>query len=286
MVDVHLGDDSDVGKLFDFMAGISAVAELANVPITAGSTLRIGGDMVIGNRLVGGVAAVGLASGKLLARRNIKRGDRILMTEGAGGGTITTTAIYSGNHEVVKETMNIKFLKACEVILNSDYLQEIRAMCDVTNGGLRGDLYEINYEANCGVTIHEQEVRKLVNTKVLELLEKVGVDYLGVSLDALLIYCTEKVSKKIISDLAKKNIKCAEIGFVDDSNQVNMVFQGMEKQDILPKFRESAYTKIKQEIGEETPESIHKMEKSIELAAEEALKKRKKIITYIKNLEH
>jgi len=286
MVDVHLGDDSDVGKLFDFMAGISAVAELANVPITAGSTLRIGGDMVIGNRLVGGVAAVGLASGKLLARRNIKRGDRILMTEGAGGGTITTTAIYSGNHEVVKETMNIKFLKACEVILNSDYLQEIRAMCDVTNGGLRGDLYEINYEANCGVTIHEQEVRKLVNTKVLELLEKVGVDYLGVSLDALLIYCTERVSKKIISDLAKKNIKCAEIGFVDDSNQVNMVFQGMEKQDILPKFRESAYTKIKQEIGEETPESIHKMEKSIELAAEEALKKRKKIITYIKNLEH
>jgi len=286
MIDTHLGDDADVGKLFDFMSGITTVAELANVPITAGSTLRIGGDMVIGNRLVGGVAAVGLTSGKLLARRNIKIGDRILMTEGAGGGTITTTAIYSGNHEVVKETMNIKFLKACEVILNSDYLQEIRAMCDVTNGGLRGDLYEINYEANCGVTIYEEKVRELVNQNVLNLLEKVGVDYLGVSLDALLIYCSESGSKKIIEALKKIHIKCNEIGYVDNSNQVSMIFKDEGKKDILPRFRESAYTKIKKEIGEETPEPIQKMEKSIELAAEEALKKRKKIITYIKNLEN
>jgi len=51
-------------------------------------------------------------------------GDKILMTEGAGGGTITTTAIYSGNHDVVKETMNIKFLEACELLLNSEYLKD------------------------------------------------------------------------------------------------------------------------------------------------------------------
>jgi len=136
MVDTHLGDDADVGKLFDFMAGVSTISELTKVPITAGSTLRIGGDMVIGNRLVGGISAVGVCN-RLLARRNIQIGDKILMTEGAGGGTITTTAIYSGNHDVVKETMNIKFLKACETILNSDYVDKIRAMCDVTNGGLR-----------------------------------------------------------------------------------------------------------------------------------------------------
>jgi len=285
MIDTHLGDDADVGKLFDFMAGVSAISELAKVPITAGSTLRIGGDMVIGNRLVGGISAVGICN-RVLARRNIKVGDRILMTEGAGGGTITTTAIYSGNHDVINETLNIKFLKACETLLGSDYYNDIHAMCDVTNGGLRGDLYEINYEANCGVMIQEQEVRKLVNSKVLKLLENVGVDYLGVSLDALLIYCDKRASKRIISDLANKNIRCAEIGFVDDSNQVRMMFNGKEEQEILPRFRESAYTKIKKEIGEKTPESIIKMEKSIELAAEEALKKRKKIITYIQNLNN
>ncbi|MEE9378021.1 MAG: AIR synthase-related protein [Candidatus Lokiarchaeia archaeon] len=282
MIDTHLGDDADVGKLFDFIAGVSVVSDLAKVPITAGSTLRIGGDMVIGERLVGGISAVGVCN-KLLARRNIQNGDKILMTEGAGGGTITTTAIYSGSHEVVKETMNIKFLKACEKILNSDYIDEIRAMCDVTNGGLRGDLYEINYEANCGVNLFEEKVRKLVNPNVLNMLENVGVDYLGVSLDALLIYCTESVSEKIISDLKRINIKCDEIGYVDDSNKVFLTYKGQEKKEILPKFRESAYTKIKQEVGEETPETLDLMEKNIEKAALEALKKRKKIIKYIKN---
>ncbi len=282
MIDTHLGDDADVGKLFDFIAGVSTISDLAKVPITAGSTLRIGGDMVIGSRLVGGISAVGVCN-RLLARRNIEVGDRILMTEGAGGGTITTTAIYSGNHEVVKETMNIKFLKACEIILNSDYINEIRAMCDVTNGGIRGDLYEINYEANCGVNIYEEKVRNLVNPIVLNMLEKVGVDYLGVSLDALLIYCSESISEKIIADLKRNNIKCDEIGYVDDSNQVFLTYKGKEKKEMLPKFRESAYTKIKQEIGEDTPESLDIMKKNIEQAALEALKKRKRIIEYIKN---
>jgi len=280
MIDTHLGDDADVGKLFDFIAGVSTISELTRVPITAGSTLRIGGDMVIGNRLVGGISAVGVCN-RLFARRNIEIGDRILMTEGAGGGTITTTAIYSGYHDVVKETMNIKFLEACETILNSNYTNEIRAMCDVTNGGLRGDLYEINYEANCGVNIFEEKVRNLVNPIVLNMLERVGVDYLGVSLDALLIYCSESISAKIISDLKSKNIKTSEIGYVNDSKQVFITYGDKEKKDILPKFRESAYTKIKQEIGEDTPESFDILEKSIEKAALEALKKRKKIIEYI-----
>ena len=281
MVDTHLGDDADVGKLFDFMSGVSTISELAKVPITAGSTLRIGGDMVIGNRLVGGISAVGICN-RVLARRDIKVGDKILMTEGAGGGTITTTAVYSGNHHIVKETLNVKFLEACEVILNSEYVDEIHAMCDVTNGGIRGDLYEINYEAKCGVKIFEQEVKNLVNPNVLGMLEKVNVDYLGVSLDALLIYCAEKVSKKVISDLGSINIKCSEIGYVNDSNQVKMVYSDNSEEVILPKFRESAYTKIKQKIGELNPDLMEEMENKIETAFLNAIEKRKKIIEYIR----
>jgi len=280
MVDVHLGDDADVGKLFDFMAGISTISELTNVPITAGSTLRIGGDMVIGDRLVGGVAAVGVCK-KIFARRNIRAGDKILMTEGAGGGTITTTAIYSGNHDVVKETINIKFLKACEKLLSSDYINEIHCMCDVTNGGLRGDLYEINYEAKCGVLIQETKVNELVNSKVLNLLNETGVDYLGVSLGSLLIYCDDSVSEKIINDLRSINIKCSEIGFVDDSNEVKFISAEKKSATILPKFRESAYTKIKKQIGEKTPEDYKQMEKMIEANAKKALNKRKEILNYI-----
>ena len=205
------------------------------------------------------------------------------MTEGSGGGTITTTAIYSGNHELVKETLNIKFLEASEIILNSEYLNKIHSMADVTNGGLRGDLYEINYEAKCGVVIEEKKVRELVNPNVLNLLEKVGVDYLGVSLDALLIYCEKSIKDYIINDLAKKNIKCCQIGKVNDTEKVSMIYEDIEQQDILPRFRESAYTKIKQKIGEKTPETVENMESAVETAAKLAIKKRKKIINYIKN---
>lgn len=285
MVDVHLGDDADVGKLFDFMSGISTISELSNVPITAGSTLRIGGDMVIGNRLAGGIAAIGLASKKVLARRNIKSRDVILMTEGSGGGTITTTAIYSGNHDAVKETLNIKFLNACEILLNSDYLNKIHAMCDITNGGIRGDLYEINYEANCGVVIYEKKIRELVNPKVLKLLEKVGVDYLGVSLDALLIYCDDSIKEKIIKDLKNNGIQCSQIGYVNDSKKVSMIYEDSEQQNILPRFRESAYTKIKQEIGENNPKELKSMENAVEKAAQQALDKRRKIIKYINTIK-
>jgi len=143
--DIHLADDGDVGRLFDFVAGISTVSELANVPIVSGSTLRIGGDMVIGERMVSGVGAVGIIENKnfIKARKNIKVGDKILMTKGSGGGTIATTAIYSGNFDVVKETLNIDFIKACKILQDKNLLEKIDAMLDVTNGGIRGDAYEI-----------------------------------------------------------------------------------------------------------------------------------------------
>ncbi|MHA1338512.1 MAG: AIR synthase-related protein [Promethearchaeota archaeon] len=281
MVDIHLGDDADVGKLFDFMAGVSAVSLLTNVPITAGSTLRIGGDMVIGTRITGGIAAIGVAH-KLYARRNIKPGDIVLMTEGAGGGTIATTAIYSGNHEFVKETMNIKFLVAAMTLLNSELIQHVHCMCDVTNGGLRGDLYEINYEANVGVKVNIDIVKKLVNPNVLKLLEKTNVDYLGVSLDALLIYVEKEYADQIINLIKSKNIMVEKIGQTDTSKLIRFVNDKGES-DVLPKFRESAYTKVKKVIGENTPEKIKQMESMIMNSFKSAVKKRDEIVQFIQN---
>ncbi|MBO5002789.1 hypothetical protein J6C36_00825, partial [Methanocorpusculaceae archaeon] len=60
--DVHIADDGDVAKLFDYTAGITTVSDALGVPLIAGSTLRIGGDMVIGDRMTGCVGVVGVAS--------------------------------------------------------------------------------------------------------------------------------------------------------------------------------------------------------------------------------
>ncbi len=283
MIDIHLGDDADVGKLFDFMGGVAAVAELSETPITAGSTLRIGGDMVIGTRITGGISAIGLAK-RLLKRRNICVGDDILMTEGAGGGTIATTAIYGGKQEVIKETLNIKFLKACEELFQSDFFSEIHCMCDVTNGGLRGDLHEIAYEAKVGVTISEEKIKPLVNKKVFEMLEENKVDYLGVSLDALLIFCPSRTSSQIIQKIRNIGIKIEKIGQITDLEKQIKMIKGDGEVILFPRFRESAYTPVKVKVGEEIDEAIRdEMARIIEGCAEKSLKKRENFVQLIKN---
>ena len=73
--DVHLADDGDVGKIFDFTAGVAAVSELIDTPIVAGSTLRVGGDMVLGDRFVSAVGSVGVSKYPPTARKGATPGD-------------------------------------------------------------------------------------------------------------------------------------------------------------------------------------------------------------------
>ncbi|OQX22618.1 MAG: hypothetical protein BWK75_00330 [Candidatus Altiarchaeales archaeon A3] len=196
--DLHLADDGDVGRLFDFIAGISTVSELADVPLVAGSTLRIGGDMVIGERMVSCVGAVGIinAPNLIKARKNVQVGDKILMTGGAGGGTIATTAIYSGNFEVVLETMNITFIKACKILHEKNLLHKIDAMLDVTNGGIRGDAYEVLNLLN--------KEKDSEGTKITNIIEILKNDY------AEFFYSSKEPFNVLISTLLSQRTKDAK----------------------------------------------------------------------------
>ncbi|MGB4578974.1 MAG: AIR synthase-related protein, partial [Methanoculleus sp.] len=213
--DIHVADDGDVAKIFDYTAGVAAVSEAMDVPLVTGSTLRIGGDMVLGSRMTGCVGAVGIAH-HLTARKAIQPGDLLLMTEGAGGGTIATAAIYSGFPEIVDETINLHFLKASEALLASDALTGIHAMTDVTNGGLRGDAYEMAETAGCRIVIEEDEIRTLVRPKVLAMLDALEIDYLGVSIDALLVVAPPEVAPEIQRIVGSAGVAMKEIGYVEE----------------------------------------------------------------------
>ncbi|MHA1698771.1 MAG: AIR synthase-related protein [Promethearchaeota archaeon] len=283
MVDIHLGDDADISKLFDFMAGVSCISELTNVPITAGSTLRIGGDMVIGTRITGGIAGVGIAE-NILARKNIKSDADILMTEGAGGGTIATTAIYNGQPDKIIHTLNIKFLNAMNLIINSkDIMKSIYCCTDVTNGGLRGDLFEILKDSNAGVEIFEKQVIELVNENVLKLLNDTNTDYLGVSLDALLIFCKKNASSKIKNLLEKHDIKCNKIGQCTKNKKIIIHDLDGNPKEFKPMFRESAYTPIKKLVGVNTDKNQQEnMKMLVKKAFDNAISKKNNIINWIK----
>jgi hydrogenase expression/formation protein len=278
--DIHVADDGDVAKIFDHIAGITTVSELTGIPLITGSTLRIGGDMVIGERMTGGVGAVGIAE-NLTARIQAAPGDIIIMTEGAGGGTISTTALYYGMHSIVDETINLKFIDACEALLEAGLIEKIHAMTDVTNGGVRGDAKEIARTAQVKLVFEEEKLRALVNRKVLGMLKELEIDYLGVSLDALLIIAPPEHADDILECIRKEDVAVDIVGKVVDGEGAELLVNG-EVQDFTPRFRESAYTPIKKLVGEKTPRNFEEMKKAVDRAAAQAIEKKKHIVERLK----
>ncbi|MDO9096528.1 MAG: AIR synthase-related protein [Candidatus Methanoperedens sp.] len=278
--DIHVADDGDVAKIFDHIAGITTVSELTGVPLITGSTLRIGGDMVIGERMTGGVGAVGVAE-NLTARIQAKPGDVVLMTEGAGGGTVSTTALYYGMHDIVDETINLKFIDACEALFEAGLIGKIHAMTDVTNGGVRGDAKEISRTARVKLVFEEGRMRALVNTRVLGMLDELEIDYLGVSLDALLIIAPPEYADEILECVRKKGVAIDVVGKVEEGAGAELIING-EPRDFTPRFRESAYTPIKKLVGEMTPGNFEEMKKAVDKAAAQAIEKKRKIVGRLK----
>ncbi len=272
--DIHVADDGDVAKIFDHIAGISTVSDAAGVPLVTGSTLRIGGDVVIGERMTGCVGAVGVAD-TVVTREGAKEGDVILMSEGAGGGTITTAALYYGEPEVVQETMNIKFLDACNALIKEDMVKKVHLMTDVTNGGIRGDANEIAKVSHVKLVFHEDRIRALVNKKVLAMLKRREIDYLGVSLDALLVICPAEVAEAVKAVVSSAGVRIEEIGKVAAGEGAEIVVDGASK-DFSPKFRESAYTPIKKVVGE-SGQNFEVMKRKVDKAVEEAVRKKDKV---------
>ncbi|MCK9277953.1 MAG: AIR synthase-related protein [Methanoculleus sp.] len=279
--DIHVADDGDVAKIFDYTAGVSAVGEAMGVPLVTGSTLRIGGDMVLGTRMTGCVGAVGVAN-HLTARKQIAPGDVLLMTEGAGGGTIATAAIYSGFPDVVEETINLHFLKACEALLASDILPGIHAMTDVTNGGLRGDAFEMAETAGCRIVVVEDELRTLVQPKVLKMLDALEIDYLGVSLDALLVVAPPELAPAIRRVVESAGVAMKEVGYVEEGEPESVLSVDGEIRDFTPRFRESAYTPVKKVVDEDKRD-FEEMKAGVERAAEAALAKKERILSRLRS---
>lgn len=278
--DVHLADDGDVAKILDFTAGICTVSELTGVPLVSGSTLRIGGDMVLGDRLVGAVGAVGTSSSMPTARSHAVSGDVILMTEGSGGGTITTTAVYNNYPDVIDETLNVNFVKASEAL---NCLDCIHAMTDITNGGIRGDVNEINNSTGLGIHLFEEKIIGLVNPIVYAMLEDLDIDPLGVSIDALMIIVSEDCVDEVVNCLDDLNIGNSVIGYVNDSGKVSIEDGEGNVSSLSPRFREAAYTPVKRVVDMFELVDFEGAKLSIDKATLGAINKKNDTVRWIKS---
>ena len=278
--DIHLADDGDVAKILDFTAGICAVSELTGVPLVSGSTLRVGGDMVLGDRLVGAVGAVGTSSVVPTARSEAVAGDVILMTEGSGGGTVTTTAIYNNFPEVIDETLNVQFIKASR-ILNS--IDGIHAMTDITNGGINGDANEINKTTGLGIHLYEKRIVDLINPRVYDMFKKLDIDPLGVSIDSLMVIAPANLVDVIVDSLTESNIGVDVIGVVNDSGVTTIESADGEVNVLVPKFREAAYTPVKKVVDSLDSVDFDEGAAEIDRVTREIISKKDEIVRWIRN---
>uniref|UniRef100_A0A7J2TJQ2 AIR synthase n=1 Tax=Archaeoglobus fulgidus TaxID=2234 RepID=A0A7J2TJQ2_ARCFL len=279
--DIHIADDGDVSKIFDHIAGIATVCEATGVPLVSGSTLRIGGDMVIGERMTGCVGCVGVAR-YIMPRKRAMEGDLILLTEGSGGGTVATAAIYHGMHEIVEETINLDFIKAARAIFSANLVPEIHSMSDVTNGGIRGDAEEISKVSGKALVFEYEKLRSCVNSRVLKMLEELGIDFMGISIDSLMIICPETVAERVKKVVRSAGVKIEEVGWVEKGKGAYLI-DGEIRKEMKPKFRESAYTPLKKVVGEEMPRDFEDMRRKVDEAVERAIEKKNRVLRMLIN---
>ncbi len=276
-VDLRIGDDGDPSHLLDLEAGVASVSKYLGAPIVGGSTLRIGGDMVIGTRVVGTVMCVGISRSRPRARKDARPGDKILMTRGAGGGTVATTAIYSGRPELVLKTLNFNTLEALRTIIEGGVVNEIHAMFDITNGGIRGDLGEISRTSGVGFVVDLDEIYSLIDSDVLSMLRELDIDPLGISIDSIAIIAGEDVLKSVEGLLRSRGIESRIIGDVIKEPRVLYRRRSGEIGELKTHHRESPYTKIKKLVGIERPRNWEEISRRLEEVYRGALESREKL---------
>ena len=122
----------------------------------------------------------------------------------------------------------------------------------------------------------------MVAPNVLNMLETLNIDPLGVSTDSLMLIVPPEVAGDIKKAVGKYDVAISEIGEVNNSGEPILIKEDGSTEKLVPLFREAAYTKIKKLVGETTPEDFEEMKQKVQKASDAAIAKKEKVIDYIK----
>jgi hydrogenase expression/formation protein len=154
-------------------------------------------------------------------------------------------------------------------------------MTDVTNGGLRGDIFEMAETAQCRIVVEEEKVAGLVNPEVNRMLEALRIDYLGVSLDALLVVAPPEFADRIRRVVSSAGVRMETIGWVEKGRPASVLMSGGKETDFAPRFRESAYTPVKK-VVDTGRRDFGEMRQGVDRAAEAAIRKKARVLARLR----
>ena len=121
----------------------------------------------------------------------------------------------------------------------------------------------------------------MVAPNVLNMLETLNIDPLGVSTDSLMLIAPPEIVGDIKKAVAKYDVAISEIGEVNTSGEPILIKEDSSEEKLVPLFREAAYTKIKKLVGETTPEDFEEMKQKVQEASDAAIAKKDKVIKHI-----
>ncbi len=123
--------------------------------ISEAQVVLVGGHSVEDSELKYGLSVTGFIHPKrILTKKNIKPGDRLILTKPLGIG-IVNTAIKGGlaSESVIQEAITLMTtLNRCAAEVMSAFA--VSACTDITGFGLIGHLAEMVVDSGCGMTIH------------------------------------------------------------------------------------------------------------------------------------
>jgi hydrogenase expression/formation protein len=122
----------------------------------------------------------------------------------------------------------------------------------------------------------------MVAPNVLNMLETLNIDPLGVSTDSLMLIVPPDIAEDVKKAVGKYDVAISEIGEVNNSGEPILIKEDGSNEKLVPLFREAAYTKIKKLVGETTPEDFEEMKEKVQKASDAAIAKKDKVIDYVR----
>ena len=122
----------------------------------------------------------------------------------------------------------------------------------------------------------------MVPPNLLNMLETLNINQLGVSTDSLMLIATPEIVGDIKKAVGKYDVAISEIGEVNNSGEPILIKEDSTQEKLVPLFREAAYTKIKKLVGETTPEDFEEMKQKVQRASDAAIAKKEKVIEHIR----
>jgi hydrogenase expression/formation protein len=115
----------------------------------------------------------------------------------------------------------------------------------------------------------------------MEMLEKLQIDYLGVSLDALLVVAPPDAADAICSSVGAAGVKMHKVGYVEAGKPESVLMIDGKEHDFSPRFRESAYTPVKK-VVDTTMRDFEEMKQGVLRASEASIQKKQRVLERLK----